>query len=538
MENKRSNLLKRLLAITSESEIEEFLTRLSVGDSSKPPGKEEYAWKPVGGSLSNAANIHTTEFSIAPIIERITNSFDAAIEVKEYQSNKGRPLDYNSLPESPRRAVEHWWGIKNGDTAFYGENLSPEKRTEFARSIVEVILKESGNENQPTVLIKDAGIGQTPDEFTATLLKLGKSNKISKRHLHGTYGHGGSSSFRFSNYSIIVSRRHPCDAIKDSTSIGWTIVRKNSKSKILWDWEDKKLVEIKTGPVYEYLCYADGQIPRCPSIEIQGFVGTHIAHIAYQGKEWQNLSIVGYRFFRNYLFDPVLPYRLDDSRDKKTPFQRNMFGARSTLEKNENKDVRYKNESVENLSNSGKLTFRYWLLHDPLEPARRPLSNYTERQKSRNTIIVTLNGQRHGTLEKSLISKVARLPRVSDSLLVQVLVDEVGRELIGELGTSARSQLVQEGWPFELIQDKLVECLKDDTELQRWEVELSEIHIADDESTKEVTRLLDRLIDIGVDLGKGTADTNKVPSGGGSSREYTPNDPPTLLEIPLKEESD
>ena len=134
-----------------------------------------------------------------------------------------------------------------------------------------------------------------------------------------------------------------------------------------------------------------------------------------------------------------------------------MFGARSTLDGSP--VVAYRNESEENLGAEGKLLIRYWLLYNEEKPSDRPLNNYVERVNSRNTIIVTLNGQRHGTLEKNIISKKCRLPRVAETLLVQILVDDLNKGMIGELNTSDRGQLVQEGYTTELIQQKLIECL-------------------------------------------------------------------------------
>lgn len=534
---KEGSYLSELWKISTEAEILEFLSKLTIADSSKPPNGEDYVWKPVGGSISNAANIHTTEVSISPIIERITNSYDADIEVKEYESNNGHQIENNS-PSSPRQAIEKWWRIKNGDTATFSQTISDAERTRFAFSIVEVIFRDSGTENQPTITIKDLGIGQHPDDFQVSLLRLGRSNKISRSHLHGTYGHGGSSAFRFCNYSIIISRRNPVDQTKDSNWIGWTVIRKNNLRESnyqLYDWDEQKIVEIKQPPVYEYLCKKEGSIPRVASSEFSEFIGTSITHIEYQGKEWQNLSVgLGYRLFRNYLFDPVLPFRLIDRRPNRANFRRNMFGARSTLDSSE--DVVYRNESVENMEENGSLIFRYWLLHKPKEPSTRPITNYIERENSRNTIIITLNGQRHGTFEKNIISKKCRLPRVADNLLVQIVIDDLSKIMKGELLTSTRTQLVQEGNSSEIVQSKLIECITEDPELIKWEQRLSDIHAAEDDSSKEIKKLLDRMLNVGIDIGTGNVSSQKLAQGVGTIVDYKPLDPPTYLKISLKED--
>jgi hypothetical protein len=176
------------------------------------------------------------------------------------------------------------------------------------------------------------------------------------------------------------------------------------------------------------------------------------------------------------------------------------------------------------------------MLYRENEPSNRPLSNYTERENSRNTIIVTLNGQRHGTLEKNLISRICRLPRVAETLIVQVVVDGLNKMLLGELNTSSRGQLVQGSSTTELIQNKLIDCLKKDQGLIEWEKKLSELHSAEDDSIDEVKQILDQLLDVGIDAGIGTQLLNPTPQGVGTTTSYTPSDPPTILDIATKED--
>jgi hypothetical protein len=529
--SEEESIIKKLITITRESDLLKFLNSLDIADSTKPPKGHKFMWRLLNDSMSNAANIHTTTVTIAPIIERVTNGFDACIELEEYKHNKGEKIPRERLPVSPRDAVEKWFNIPGGDTAIFGVAMPDPARTKLSESLVNVELHDSDDPRNPTVVIHDFGIGQHPDEFIKTLLSLGRSNKFTSPHLHGTYGHGGASTYRFCKYSIIVSRRNPIAADKKDDQVGWSIVR-TDESLEFWDYKTNKLEYINHPPVYEYLCLSDGSIPKISFKVAKKYLegGTYISHIEYKAKEWENLSRgLGYRLFRNYLFDPVLPFRLIDKRESRESFARNMFGDRSVLETAPY--VVYHNIAEEKWPNGGKLVVRYWLLHNQDDPASRPLGLHLERENSRNSIIVTLNGQRHGTLEKSLISKKSRLPRVSESLLVQVVLDDLPREVKGRLFTSGRNELVKEGIEIELLEQKLIDIFMDDKKLEDWENKLGEIRSQDDESIKTVTQMLDKLLNIGIETGIGGSEKLSIFGGAGIIGDYVFQDPPTTFKI-------
>jgi hypothetical protein len=417
-------------------EIEKFLETLDIADSSSNPSGHIYKWRPVNDTLSNASNIENAQHSISPIIERITNAFDANLELISKQNPS------QQLPQSPRKAIERWMRIPQGDMGLYGANLQKQNKRaerEHLASGCKVEFYDSGIERRPTIIIRDNGIGQHPSDFATTLLKLGDSNKISLPYLHGTYGHGGSSSFRFCKYSIIASRRQIIALDNKPDIVGWTIVRKNDALEV-YSEKEQKVVSIKKPPVYEYLTLNNGVVP---SIQINTFnYGTLVAHIEYDAMGWYNLSRgKGYQLFRNFLFDPILPFRLEDKR-LNIDFNRNIFGARSTLL--ESDDVAYSNEIEEYMPDGGKLKIRYFVLYNPLDPSNRPLENYLERENSRNTIILTMNGQRHGSMEKTIIAKGLRLSNLSQCLLVQIEIDDLTRGMKASLFTSNRETIVHD----------------------------------------------------------------------------------------------
>jgi len=521
-----------LLKARTSQDVKDFLSRLKIADSKTKPTNCDFKWKPIGDSLSNAANIETNTSSISCLIERITNAFDANIDLQVSLKNKK-----GILPASPRKAVEHYFNIPGGDLGKYGVELSVEERSKLA-SLTKVEFYDSGEEQNPTISIRDFGTGQHPSEFQDTFLKLGSSNKISSPHLHGTYGHGGSSTYRFLEYSTIISRQDKSLLNGKPDLIGWTIIRKDNSLEI-YSERDGKVVQIKKPPVYQYLTLISGEVPYItPDDDLLEFKsGSCVTHIGYSARGWHNLSRgLGFRLFRNFLFDPVLPFRLEDLRENSESFNRNIFGARSTLL--DSSDVVYSNEAEEFLEDGGILKIRYWVLFDQTDPAKRPLNNYTERENSKNTIILTLNGQRHAAIDKNVIAKDLRLPNLSQCLLVQVEVDNLSREMKAGLFTSNRGGLYEDNEDINLIKEKLKQNLQDDDDLLEWERKLlAQIsRTRDNDSTKKVKEMLNKLIKIGIMPGFGGDKQYLIAGGTGNTLDYKPMDPPTSLKFITKQD--
>ena len=117
--------------------------------------------------------------------------------------------------------------------------------------MLQVTMLESGDPKQPTITIQDRGTGQHPDDFPETLLSLLASNKKGVSHVMGVYNAGGAASYKFANYTIIVSRLAPSLLNGHTDEVGFSVVRYNPLDP----------EEYKTG-TYEYLAAKDGSILR------------------------------------------------------------------------------------------------------------------------------------------------------------------------------------------------------------------------------------------------------------------------------------
>jgi hypothetical protein len=508
--------LTKLLNMRTADDIENFLRQFPTEQEA------QYIWVPVGGRMNNAGAIQVSKEPGPPIVERITNGIDAMLELSEVD----QPTDL-ARPTTPRGASQLWYAIPDGRLS----NANDVTLRELANNIA-VTIYDCGKERALTFTICDKGIGQHPTDFANTLLSLGESNKISKRYLCGAYGQGGSSTFWWCKYTIIVSRRRPPHNQGRSDAIGWTIVR------VMRDYARSK------NPVYVYLVKKDSSTPTIdPSLldELSFDYGTFVTHIEYEvGKSARHwASLWGYRLFENLLFDPILPFWLEDTGDR---FRRVISGNAARLERNPS--VEYSNRYLTCLDDKGQLMIKYWVLRvkTSAEPSEEKfyLDSFLDTPKSASSIVVTLNGQRHGALDKSFIRDEIKLGFLADYLLVQVECDGLSSRMKGEIFASLRGSVRESEEGMELIANKVRDALTTDPELQRLEQQRREQQLLniDEEAERKIRKLLDRLISktqAGLQPGLGTSHGTGI----GNVPEQPPfksSDPPTYLRFKTEEE--
>lgn len=512
--------VSKLFLIRSVQDVEFFLRSL-IGTASS-----EWDWLPLGGRLNNAGNVELITEPGPPIVERITNGIDAMLDLGFHLADCSEPA-----PASPRLAAEQWFDIQGGTLS-----VAKEDRTLIAKLAPNVVVDahDSGEPRRPTISISDKGIGQHPMELPDTILSLGASNKIGKQYLCGAYGQGGSSSFAWCQYTIIVSRKRPKHSNGKPDLVGWTLVRQYDSPEL-------------KNYTYQYLATAKGEIPTfAPSLlDGTGFeFGTYVSHIAYRLERLAgSWSLVGYRYFDNLLFDPVLPYAIRDHRVSPS-FNRNMAGARSRLL---SASLEYSNEYQANLGPDGSLNIRYWVFREKSrgrtdnstgdEETGEKLESYLESDKtpgSSRTIIVTLNGQRHACLDKQFIKRSSSYSLLADSLLVQVDCDDLSRQIKKGLFPATRSGMVSGERRLDLVENCVRDALESDEHLKQIQHNRVQRLLAtvDEESEARVRKLLERLISVtkpfegpGARIGGGEG---QVATG---KKRFRPKDPPTYFKF-------
>lgn len=433
----QTDLAKQLLALTTVSQVVSLIDALE---------SEGYTWLPVGGKPNNTGQINQGSDPAESLAERITNAIDAILEREWMEHHQAEPQ-----PTSPREAVEKWFHIKDGRISTIANK---EERRRLAQRIG-VTLYESGVERSPTVVIRDAGIGQHPSKFQSTLLSLSEENKIDKHFLMGAYGQGGATVYAFCQYTVILSRRAPSLLPKGSEDqVGWTIVRYNPLD-----------LDHKNG-TYQYMVTSTKEIPwlLLRSFPEQFNPGTQIRMVQYQlPKHFTIFTAVSsslWALTNMVLPDPVLPFLIGDERvhqyerlKKLSAIQRTrvVLGSINRLrqkvegksavdaeESDRSVDVLHYQECKVNLGVHGEPVIRYWILGPQEGSKSAPVDAFADSQSA---IVVTLNGQRQGKYDRNYFRNTLGLAILRDYMLIQIDCDKLSKAGKKELFSSDRSRM-------------------------------------------------------------------------------------------------
>lgn len=136
-------IFDKLLKANTAREVTDILVDLT--------DNHEIRWEAVGGRGNNQSTINMGTDPAAGLVERITNSIDAVLDLEWYQ--QGCPKDI----DSPRAAVQKWFGLQEGKLRNI-KDASAKNIQEMARRI-SITLKDSEREEFPTVEIRDYGTG-------------------------------------------------------------------------------------------------------------------------------------------------------------------------------------------------------------------------------------------------------------------------------------------------------------------------------------------------------------------------------------------
>ena len=371
---------------------------------------------------------------------------EAVIELKWKQSPT------TAQPQTPREAIEILFDIPDGNA-----RLLTEEDARHLASEVELILR--GQKEKPTVIIRDRGIGLHPNDFDKSIVSLGQSDKGERPYLIGMYGQGGSSAFEKSEYTVIVSRRHPDHLDGHDDLAGWTIVRRHLTTRIN---RYSYLVDPSTNKVPFFAgSIADGlDLPY----------GTHVAHVQYRnlGSFASQLITNNAYYTLNYrLFDPLIPWTLREDRSMVQKAARTMRGVPHRLQqlpattgaglpsgatRGGDTSIRHSIDFIYPDPTYGNIRVEWWILQDEaIENGRRrgvhrnTVQPYRDRQRrySRRRIAITRGGQTHAALTPHIF-ELQKLRQVSGSIVVHVGTDELSFEAGASFFASNRADLKTE----------------------------------------------------------------------------------------------
>lgn len=403
-------MLKKVLNASTSKEIKDLLDLIEE--------KYEVEWVPIGGRESNASTIQMLQNGENGIIERLTNAIDAVIE-KEYFLNPDPSL------ESPRKATEKYFGIKNGDLTVVDDSYKELK------DLITLTVSESGRPGKPTIEVRDKGIGLNADEFGSTILSLQSGNKINKHYLAGTFGQGGSTANNFAQHTLYISK-----GIKE----------KNPENKIAFTftrvYDD---INMYKTVVHQYLVDKKTGLPITVIDDENLFEpGTLVKHIEMDIGSYGRSSAIApgsnsiLFFVENTLFNPILPISLIENRTQvaKTVIERNnntrpLRGFNVKL--NATDKVVDSGTCIRQYSYGGTVKVNYWIV-DKAE-------DYKNFNVKNSPILYTINGQVQSVQSNKILTNVG-MPYLMDHIIVNVDLDGMADGYKTRLFTSDRTRFV------------------------------------------------------------------------------------------------
>ncbi|MDX2218299.1 MAG: hypothetical protein SF172_04685 [Burkholderiales bacterium] len=304
----QKKFLQRLTATLTSSKIETLLSELPVAseleyqfDEDNPkknwtPGKLH--WIPIGRKRGNAGQVALAKRAIAPIAERLINGMEAIVELhrrREIDKANGHNCP---PPQSPRAAVQRYFGLPPLNQLPMASEETRKVARELAKNLL-LKLDTHKAEKEFSIQIRDKGIGQTPGKMHSSLLSLSSSDKGDKPYLIGVFGQGGSSTYRASEYSWVISRRASDQADGDD-GLGWTIVKHIHPKG-------------RRDHYYAYLAMdPEGKVPFLSgaAADVIGLKhGTWFCHVSYDfGPSRAAITRSLYQQLNHVLYDPVYPF--------------------------------------------------------------------------------------------------------------------------------------------------------------------------------------------------------------------------------------
>jgi len=506
-------------ALVAAGKVEDVRRALDAFRAANPKTTEV----PFGARPNNRGAIEVAADAARSAIERVTNAFDALLEL-EHTKHNGKPEC-----RAPREAADAWLGVPRKDGL---SGLTPKQRQDLAFNTV--VRLEPGEGYQSRVLtIIDRGIGISPTKMKDTILSLNESNKIQKHYLAGTYGQGGSSTLFFSEYVFIASRAY------QGNEIAFTIVR----------YEDLPADDYKTGR-YVYLTDA-GDVPTVVVKSGDMEHGTLVRHFGYDLSNYT--ASIGpkslYGALQRVLFDPVSSIRLEN---KVAGWNRTIKGSRNALngavdqgdDSPKGPDIDYHLPLFNvSLGDHGDIGVEYWVLGRPeTKEGKKPPKPSRSFVDDAKPIILTHNGQNQDEWTGRIIKKDADLPflQAQGRLIVNVNCDRLSPTAKRLLFSSTREK-AREGFLQNMIVAEVINLLKSDDELRRLNDEAREqsLRDKDEAAEKEMQRQVAKLLRIvgpalvevaGVKASDGGGPTTKR-GPRGKPQVIQPKEPPTYIKI-------
>jgi len=420
-------LFQKLYFAPTENDVEKII-------SDNPEVFIQENWHPLGNNSSNFGVIENQQSNpIAALIEKITNSIDAILTKRCYETN----IDPKSS-EAPKSMDE---ALK----AFFPDYKEWDLPTFRRKQAENIQIIADGPPKDTSVIVYDNGEGQYPHLFEDTFLSLLRGNKNEIHFVQGKYNMGGSGGIVFcgkKRFELIGSKRYT------DGEFGFTLIREHPLSK------EEELTKKNTW--YEYL-KINNKIPSFPvdGLDLKLFnrtftTGTIIKLYSYQFPSGysgfaQDLN----QSINEFLFEPSLPIYTVDKKERypnNKVLELDLYGLKRRLEKAENeyveKDDCFSEEFKDELFGEMKVVcyvFKSKIKDNDVKNSKEIIRD--RFFKNNMSILFSINGQVHGHYTNEFITRTLKLSLLKSHLLIHVDCTKMKYNFKKELFMASRDRL-------------------------------------------------------------------------------------------------
>lgn len=494
--------------------------------------------KRVFGRINQKASIEAASESDRGITERLANAFDASLTAARLAVG----IERSDRTLTPRNASQRLL-CPNPDQCDWAP---PDQRVKgIAKPIIEFwtedpefqqrFRKHKPSDGLVSVLVRDFGTGLARQRMPETILTLNTEAKLQEFEAIGQFGHGGSSALAFCESCLVLTQPRFNVTLNE---FYWTLI-----------FPEREEVESKQDIVRKWFCDTDqlplvGDVSEFPEIGTT-FPGTSIWHFGYNRGGWIK-RIAGpeqtnpWGRLTRLFFSYPLPFEIRGAfaRTDTETGRRTIKGAfyRILDQSADANVVEYRSgEKSERLTvedqNYGEFSVHVFVFKDS-----GALANYIDQ---RHPVLLTLNGQNHGEMTRTVIAN-ANLPELASSTIVEVRLDRLEQEALGEIISNSREAPKTTVFTRKL-RDLLINLLQNDEGLLALERKRQEekARKSSADLSRKMSEFLSRILSDakgGPDVGGGGTGPGEGGAGGRQPRpEIPPNDPPSLLEYIVDE---
>lgn len=449
-------LLNNLKTATKKTEVEDLIEDLDL------------KWKPLGGR-ENVGTVRSGSSPTQALVERITNGIDAILDRAVHEN------ELEKKPSSPREAVTKLFGLSEGGY----NDMDQSWVRDTAQTNLRVNMQESGVKELPTIEIQDRGIGQKPPDFEKTFLSLNEDNKVDRPYLIGKYGQGGSNTFEFCEYAIIISRH------VDGGDAGWSIVRYNPRTGAGQ--------ENYTDGIFQYCVKPDGSVPSINGKYLDGWEGSRVRLIEYDGADFCNILGPGkntlYTVVHKLMFGSIFPISVEDHRVKRfsyngSPRKRTVVGSRYRLDQPDSPVDESREFNKIPVDEFGTVQLKYWVLENTDD-----VEQFVDKTEP---IVFTHHGQKHHTEHKRLFKKTG-YTFLKDRIIIEINCDQLNQQ--GKRIFSSTRDRASKGDAYRTIKERVYESLNNDKLLEELNEKYQE-RALNDRSSEQEEKTKDLLADL------------------------------------------